>query len=203
MVDGRGDIPHRPGPPAVHDVYGRELLLVEVHIEYAAHLAGVLHAYSGQGVKLFCCDGLPAEKHSDKFARRSAFLCGDIAAQLFAGDQQLLTGRGLEVPLLPALRHMVGGVGAGCFFLRAPRGILCVDLGTDAFVFLLWELVAQLVQHILQMLLQGFIPEMLFDGILPTPVDPQCDVYMIRHLSCPPSQPRASAHCSAAWVRRA
>lgn len=43
----------------------------------------------------------------------------------------------------------------------------------------------------------------VLDGFLPTPVDPQCDVYMIRHLSCPPSQPQASAHCSAAWVRRA
>ena len=98
---------------------------------------------------------------------------------------------------------MVGGVGAG----GRPRftlcGILCVDLGTDAFVFLLRELVAQLIQHIFQMLLQGFTFEMLLDGILPTPVDPQCDVYMIRHLSCPPSQPQASAHCSAAWVRRA
>ena len=203
MVDGRGDIPHRPGSPAVHDVYSGELPLVEVHIEHAAHLAGVLHAKGGQGVKLFCCDGLPAEKHSDKFVRRSAFLCGDIAAQLFAGDQQLLTGRGLEVPLLPALRHMVGGVGAGGLFLRAPRGILRVDLGTDAFVLTFWELVAQLIQHIFQMLLQGFTFEMLLDGILPTPVDPQCDVYMIRHLSCPPSQPQASAHCSAAWVRRA
>ena len=67
---------------------------------------------------------------------------------------------------------MVGGVGAGCFFLRAPRGILRVDLGTDAFVLTFWELVAQLIQHILQMLLQGFTFEMLLDGILPSPVDP-------------------------------
>ena len=34
------------------------------------------------------------------------------------------------------------------------------------------ELVAQLIQHILQMLLQGFTFEMLLDGILPSPVDP-------------------------------
>ena len=183
MVDGRGDIPHRPGSPAVHDVHGGELPLVEVHIEYAAHLAGVLHAQGGQGVKLFCCDGLPAEKHSDKFVRRSAFLCGDIAAQLFAGDQQLLTGRGLEVPLLPALRHMVGGVGAGGLPRFTLCGILCVDLGTDAFVFLLRELVAQRIQHILKMFLQGFILEMLLDGYLPSPVDPQRDVYMICHLT--------------------
>ena len=78
---------------------------------------------------------------------------------------------------------MVGGVGAGCFFLRAPRGILRVDLGTDAFVLTFWELVAKLIQHIFQMLLQGFIPEMLFNGILPSPVDPQRDVYMICHLT--------------------
>ena len=78
---------------------------------------------------------------------------------------------------------MVGGVGAGCFFLRAPRGILRVDLGTDALILTFWELVAQLIQHILQMLLQGFILEMLFNGILPSPVDPQRDVYMICHLT--------------------
>ena len=48
---------------------------------------------------------------------------------------------------------MVGGVGAGRFFLCTLRDILCVDLGTDAFILTFWELVAQLVQHILQMLL--------------------------------------------------
>ena len=203
MVDGWGDIPHRPGSPAVHDVNSGELPLVEVHIEHAAYLTGVLHAYNGQCIVLLCGNGAAVRKHFDEQIRRSAFLCGDIAAQLFAGNQQLLTGRGLEVPLLPTLRHMVGGVGAGSFFLRAPRGVLRVDLGTDAFVFLLRELVAQFIQHILQMLPQGIIPEMLLDGILPTPVDPQNDFFLLCHISCPPLQLRASAHCSAAWVRRA
>ena len=134
-------------------MYGGELPLVEVHIEHAAHLAGVLHTKGGQGVKLFCCDGLPAEKHSDKFVRCNTIALCKITAQLFPDRQQLLAERGLEVPLLPALRHMVGGAGAGCFFLRAPRGILRVDLGTDAFVLTLRELVAKLIQHIFQMLL--------------------------------------------------
>ncbi len=59
---------------------------------------------------------------------------------------------------------MVGSVGAGRFFLCTLRDIFCVDLGTDALILTFRELIAQLVQHILQMLLQGFILEMLFDG---------------------------------------
>ena len=82
---------------------------------------------------------------------------------------------------------MAGGVGAGSFFLCTLRGGFRLDYTADTLILLLRKLVAQLIQHILQMLLQGFIPEMLLDGILPTPVNPQCDVYMIRHLSCPPS----------------
>ena len=78
---------------------------------------------------------------------------------------------------------MVGSVGAGCFFLCTLRDIFCVDLGTDALILTLRKLIAQLVQHILQMLLQGFILEMLLDGYLPSPVDPQRDVYMICHLT--------------------
>ena len=162
---------------------GGELPLVEVEIKHAAHLAGVLHAKGGERVVLLRRDGSPVREQLDEQIRCGAFLRSDIAAQLFCGIQQLLTGRGLEVPLLPVLYHMVGGVGAGCFFLRAPRGILRVDLGTDAFVLTFWELVAKLIQHIFQMLLQGFIPEMLFNGILPSPVDPQRDVYMICHLT--------------------
>ena len=183
MVRRHGYIPHRPGLPTVHDVNGGELPLVEVEIKHAAHLAGVLHAKGGERVVLFRCDGLPVREQLDEQIRRGAFLRSDIAAQLFRGIQQFLTGGGLEVPLLPVLYHMVGGVGAGCFFLCAPRGILRVNFGTDAFVFLLRELVAQLIQYILQMFLQGFILEMLFNGILPSPVDPQCDVYMICHLT--------------------
>ena len=172
MVRRHGYIPHRPGLPAVHDVNGGELPLVEVEIKHAAHLAGVLHAYSGQCIVLLCGNGAAICEQLDEQIRPGAFLTGDIAAQLFCGIQQFLTGGGLEVPLLSTLGHMVGGVGAGCFFLRAPCGILRVDLGTDAFVFLLRELVAQLIQHILQMLLQGLILEMLFNVILPTSVNP-------------------------------
>ena len=187
MVHRHGYIPHRPGLPTVHDVYSGELPLVKVEIEHAAHLAGVLHAKGCERVVLLRRDGMSVRKHSDEHLRRSAFLAGDIAAQLFRGIQQLLTGGGLEVPLLPVLYHMVGSIGAGGFFLCTLCGILRVDLGTDALILTFWELVAQLIQHILQMLLQGFILEMLLDGILPSPVDPQCDVYMICHLSCPPS----------------
>ena len=168
-------------------MYGGELPLVKVEIEHAAHLAGVLQAKGRERVVLPRRDGPPVRKHSDEQIRRSAFLISDIAAQLFRGIQQFLTGGGLEVPLPSTLDHMVGGVGAGRFFLCTLCDILRIDLGTDAFVFTLRKLIAQLVQHVLQMLLQGLILEMLFKGILPSPVDPQRDVYMICHLSCPPS----------------
>ena len=123
VIDRHRYITHCPGLPTIYNVNSGELPLVEVHIEHAAHLSGVLHARGCQGIKLFCCDGLPAEKHSDKFVRCNTIALCKITAQLFSDRQQLLAERGLEVPLLPALRHMVGGVGAGCFFLRAPRGI--------------------------------------------------------------------------------
>lgn len=183
MVRRHGYIPHRPGLPTVHDVNGGELPLVEVDVEHTAHLAGVLHAKGGERVVLLRCDGAPVREQLDEQIRPGAFLRSDIAAQLFCGIQQFLTGRGLEVPLLPVLYHMVGGVGTGSLPRFTLRDVLRIDLGTDALILTLRELVAQLIQHILQMLPQGFILEMLFNGILPSPVDPQCDVYMICHLT--------------------
>ena len=59
VIDRHRYITHCPGLPAIHNVNSGELTLVEVHIEHAAHLAGVLHAYSGQGVKLFAVMGCP------------------------------------------------------------------------------------------------------------------------------------------------
>ena len=149
-----------------------ELTLVEVHIEHAAYLPGVLHAKGCQSVKLFCCDGLPAEKHSDEFVRRHAIVFRNITAQLFPDRQQLLTGRGFEVPFLATLRYMVGGISAGRFFLRTLRGGFRLDRTADALILPLWKLIAQLVQNILQMFLQSFVPEMLLDSIFPTLVDP-------------------------------
>ena len=177
-------------------MYGGELPLVEVDVEHTAHLAGVLHAKGGERVVLFRCDGMPVREQLDEQIRRGAFLRSDIAAQLFCGIQQFLTGGGLEVPLLSALYHMVSGIGTGSLPRFTLRDVLRIDLGIDAFVFLLRELVAQLIQYILQMLLQGFILEMLFNGILPSPVEPQRDVYMIRHLS------HRSFHWKAAPTRR-
>ena len=72
VIDRHRYITHCPGLPAIHNVNSREFTLVEVHIEHTAHLSSVLHAKGCQGVKLFCCDGLPAEKHSDEFVRRHA-----------------------------------------------------------------------------------------------------------------------------------
>ena len=76
------------------------------------------------------------------------------------------------------------------FFTQQLLNILRVDLGTDAFVLTFWELVAKLIQHIFQMLLQGFIPEMLLNGIFPSPVDPQHDFFLPCHLNHQPFQKR-------------
>ena len=70
------------------------------------------------------------------------------------------------------LRHMVGSISARRFFRCPPCGRFRLNLVADALILLLWKLVAQLVQYILQMLLQGFAIEMLLDGIFPTPVYP-------------------------------
>ena len=66
MVRRHGYIPHRPGPPAVYVVDSGELPLVEVDVEHAAHLAGVLHAKGGEHVVLFRCDGLPVREQLDE-----------------------------------------------------------------------------------------------------------------------------------------
>lgn len=81
MVRRHGYIPHRPGLPTVHDVNGGELPLVEVEIEHAAHLAGVLHAEGRERIVLLRRDGTPIREQLDEQLRRGAFLCGDIAAQ--------------------------------------------------------------------------------------------------------------------------
>ena len=179
MIDRHRYITHCPGLPAIHNVNSGELTLVEVHIEYAAHLSSVLHAKGCQGIKLFCCDGLPAEKHSDEFARRHAIVFRNITAQLFPDRQQFLAGRGLEVPFLTTLRYMVGGISAGRFLLCALCSSFRMDCTADALILPLRKLIAQLVQHILQMLLQSFIIEMFLNGPFPSLVDPQNDFFLL------------------------
>ena len=165
--------------PAIHNLNSREFTLVEVHIEHTAHLSSVLHAKGCQDIKLFCCDGLPAEKHSDEFVWRHAAALCKITAQLFSDSQQLLTGRGLEVPFLTVLRHMVGRISAGCFLLCALCGSFRLDCTADALILPFRKLIAKLIQHILQMLLQSFIIEMFLNGPFPSLVDPQNDFFLL------------------------
>ena len=82
---------------------------------------------------------------------------------------------------------MVDGISSSRFFLRTLRGGFRLDRTADALILTLRKLIAQLVQHILQMLLQSFILEMFFNGPFPTMVDPQNDFFLLRHISCPPS----------------
>ena len=49
----------------------------------------------------------------------------------------------------------------------------------DALILPFRKLIAQLVQHILQMLLQGFIIEMFLNGPFPSLVDPQNDFFLL------------------------
>lgn len=83
VIDRHRYITHCPGLPTIYNVNSGELTLVEVHIEHAAHLSGVLHAKGCQGIKLFCCDGLPVEKHSDEFVWRHAAALRNITRSFF------------------------------------------------------------------------------------------------------------------------
>ena len=172
MVCRHGHIPHRPSLPTIHNVNSGELTLVEVHIEHTAYLSGVLHAYSGQRIVFLRSDGTTACKHFDKQIWHSNFLAGDVTAQLFPDRQQLLTGRGFEVPFLTTLR-------AGCFLLCALCGSFRMDCTADALILPFRKLIAKLIQHILQMLLQSFIIEMFLNGPFPSLVDPQNDFFLL------------------------
>ena len=179
VIDRHRYITHCPRLPAIHNVNSREFTLVEVHIEHPAYLSGVLHAYSGQRIVFLRSDGTTACKHFDKQIRHSSFLAGDVTAQLFPDRQQLLTGRGFEVPFLTTLRHMVGRISAGCFFLRTLCGCFRLDCTADALILPFRKLIAKLIQHILQMLLQSFIIEMFLNGPFPSLVDPQNDFFLL------------------------
>ena len=98
-------------------MYGGEFALVEVQIKHAAIFAGVLQAKDSQCIVLLCCDGLAACKHFDEQIWRSTLVGSNVAAQLFAGIQQLLTGGRLEVPLLSVFYYMIGGISTGSLFL--------------------------------------------------------------------------------------
>ena len=179
MIDRHRYITHCPRLPAIHNVNSREFTLVEVHIEHTAYLSGVLHAYSGQRIVFLRSDGTTACKHFDKQIRHSSFLAGDVTAQLFPDRQQLLTGRGFEVRFLTTLRHMVGRISAGCFLLCALCGSFRLDRTADALILPFRKLIAKLIQHILQMLLQSFIIEMFLNGPFPSLVDPQNDFFLL------------------------
>ena len=76
-------------------------------------------------------------------------------------------------------RHMVGGISSGCFFLRTLCGCFRLDCTADTLILPFRKPIAKLVQYILQMLLQGFILEMLLDSTFPTLVDPQNDFFLL------------------------
>ena len=199
VIDRHRYITHCPRLPAIHNVNSREFTLVEVHIEHTAHLSSVLHAYSGQRIVFLRSDGTTACKHFDKQIRHSNFLTGDVTAQLFPDRQQLLTGRGLEVPFLTAFRHMVGGISSGRFFLRTLCGSFRLDCTADTLILPFRKPIAKLVQHSFQMLLQRLTHEVLFNGVLPPPVQPQDDFFMLCHAHRPLSASLRTL-LRAAWV---
>ena len=67
---------------------------------------------------------------------------------------------------------MVGGISSGSLFLCTLRGSFRLNHIADTLILMCWKLIAQLVHYILEMLLQGFILEMSFNGLLPSMVQP-------------------------------
>ena len=74
---------------------------------------------------------------------------------------------------------MVGRISAGCFLLCALCGSFRLDCTADALILPFRKLIAKLIQHILQMLLQVFVLEVLLDSTFPAPVDPQNDFFLL------------------------
>ena len=119
--------------------------------------------------------------------------------QLLRRSQQLLAGRNLEVPLLTVFHHPIGGICAGRFH-RLPRDAgLLLNLIADTGILLVREPVAQLIQHIVQMLLQRFTLELFLNGHSPAPVDPEDDLFLLCHLS---HQPFPLLRQAAQWQRK-
>ena len=74
---------------------------------------------------------------------------------------------------------MVGRISAGCSLLCALCGSFRLDCTADALILPFRKLIAKLIQHILQMLLQSFIIEMFLNGPFPSLVDPQNDFFLL------------------------
>ena len=95
-------------------------------------------------------DGLRLRIQRDEFAGTVVCIL-EVFAERPCGIQQLITGRHAEVMFLAALHNAVCGIGACRLFPR--HTVFLPDLSADTFIFTLRKLVAQFIQHILQMLL--------------------------------------------------
>ena len=175
-----------------------KLPLIEVDIKDTCHLAGILHALHGHLLELLRRDRLPVSEQADEFTG-SMIEVLEVVPQLLCRSQQLLTGRNLEVSCLTVFHHPIGGVRAGCFH-RLPRDAgLLLNLIADTGILLVREPVAQLIQHIVQMLLQRFTLELFLNGHSPAPVDPEDDLFLLCHLS---HQPFPLLRQAAQWQRK-
>ena len=145
-------VTHRPRCPTVHDVDCGELPLVKIQIEHAGNFSGVLHAETHQVLILLRRDRLRLQIQRDKFAGAVACIL-EVFAERPCGIQQLLAGRHAEVMFLAALYNAVCGIGTCRLRFLPCHTIFLPDLSADTCIFTLWKLVAQFIQHILQMLL--------------------------------------------------
>ena len=151
-VGGCRYVTHRPRCPTVHNVNGRKLLLVKIQIKHAGDFSGILHTETYQVLIFLRRDRLRLRIQRDEFA--GAVVCIlEVFAERPCGIQQLLTGRHAEVMFLAALHNAVCGIGTCRLRFLPCHTIFLPDLSADACIFTLWKLVAQFIQHILQMLL--------------------------------------------------
>ena len=104
-----------------------------------------------------------------------------------------------EVPLLTVFHHPIGGICAGRFHCLPCDASFLLNLIADTGILLVREPVAQLIQHIVQMLLQRFTLELFLNGHSPAPVDPEDDLFLLCHLS---HQPFPLLRQAAQWQRK-
>jgi hypothetical protein len=174
--------------PAVHNVDAGKLPLVEVDIEYAGDLTGVLHADACQFVKPFCGNLCGMQKHFLKAGGPCRRLRSQIGTHLFRRIEQLETVVYGKISALSILGHTERADAAR--FLRPALGgeTFALHAFVDLCAFLCGNILA--VQFIQARLHDGlrvraaFLQHTLQRG-QPAPVHPQLERNIIRHVYCP------------------
>ena len=175
-VGGGAHIPDSEPLPAIHDVDGLHISAVEVDVVGTHHPAGVVQPLRHIGVELLLRDPLGAQQRFDKAVGRFVGRLADVAAQTAGGREQLKIFLGQNIIGAAVLRDMEDSeapCGLPSLLLRL---LLRPELVADALVFLLRKLVAHFIKDILQMLLQCFPLQVFTQRVVPSLIEPECDL---------------------------